>query len=106
MTLTPFTPETLDQLALEILDVAATIRGMARTSRDENLVNFYLHGNKVQEWLGHLRDWAHEGDSKLHTLSFKQRGMRRAQDVRAPIVLPAARPKRPKKSAARGKRKK
>jgi hypothetical protein len=79
MTLTPFSPDALDALALRLLDLAGMVRGMANSSRENQLEGFELHANKVQEWLGQLEDWAHEGAAKLEHTLIRQRGMRRAQ---------------------------
>jgi hypothetical protein len=79
MTLASFPPEALDALALRLLDVAAMVRKMAVSSRENEVGDFQLHGNKVHEWLGHLEQWAHEGDGKLQTSLIRQRGVRRAQ---------------------------
>ena len=103
MTLLPFKPEDLDALALRFLDLAAVARGMANSSRENDLEGFTLHVNKVNEWLGHLESWALEGQGKLDTALLKQRGTRRAQSLPYPAVdarsekRPAGRKKMSKK---------
>jgi hypothetical protein len=89
MTLLPFKPEDLDTLALRFLDLAALMRGMANSSRENELDGFSLHVNKVNEWLGHLEEWAIEGQGKLDTALMKQQGRRRAQSL--PFSAPEAR---------------
>ena len=84
MTLMPFTPQELDNLALHFLDLAATLRHMANKSRENELDSVPLHVNKVNEWLGHLDDWAVEASGKLETAVIKQRGARRAQSLPYP----------------------
>jgi hypothetical protein len=88
MTLTPFTPETLDGLALRLLDLAAMLRDMANTTRDHDVSGFQLHVNKVNEWLAHLENWGHDGQAKLETLLIKQRGAQRAQNLQSPTSGP------------------
>ena len=79
MTLVPFPPESLDDLALRFLDLAATARQMAAASREYELVDFALHANKVHEWLGKMESWAHDASARLETAIIRQRGARRAQ---------------------------
>lgn len=98
MTLAPFTPESLDQLALRMLDLAGTIRGMANASREHGLGSFSLHVNKVQEWMGRMEDWANDGSVKIETSIIKLRGARRAQTNLGAAPARSSRP-------ARGKRK-
>jgi hypothetical protein len=94
MTLLPFTPEDLDALALRFLDLAALARSMANDSRENELREFSLHVNKVNEWLGHLEGWAHESKAKLDTALIRHKGQKRAQAL--PYPAADARPeKRP-----------
>ena len=65
MTLIPHSPATLDALALRLLDVAALVRGMANSSRENRIESLPLHGNKAQEWMGRLEEWAHDGAARL-----------------------------------------
>lgn len=103
MTLMPFTPDDLDSLALRFLDLAALVRGMSNASRENELPSFSLHANKVNEWLAHLEDWAHESSGKLETALIRQRGALRAQALpypphdSKPAKRPAARKKMVKK---------
>ena len=90
MTLLPFKPEDLDALALRFLDLAALARGMANSSRENELDGFTLHVNKVNEWLGHLEDWALEGQGKLNTALIRQSGKLRAQSLPYPSAEPRA----------------
>jgi hypothetical protein len=77
MTLTPFPPAALDELALRLLDVAATVRKMANSARDNAVHDFQLHGNKAHEWLDHLEQWAYEGAGRLEAQVLRDRGARR-----------------------------
>lgn len=91
MTLSAYPPEALDALALRLLDVAASVRSMAEKSRENGLPDFQLHGNKVQEWLGHLEDWAHDGTARVDAAALKQRGAQRAAQS---LAVAPSRPKR------------
>ena len=79
MTLVHFPPESLDDLALRFLDLAAMARQMAAASRENELADFALHANKVHEWLGRMEAWAHDSSARLETAIIRQRGARRAQ---------------------------
>jgi hypothetical protein len=99
MTLLPFKPEDLDALALRFLDLAALARGMANSSRENELDGFTLHVNKVNEWLGHLEGWAIEGQAKLDTALIRQKGKRRAEA----LPYPASESRAEKRPAGRKK---
>ena len=43
MTLTPYSPEQIDQLTLRLFDVAATLRQMANQCRENHLEGYTLH---------------------------------------------------------------
>ncbi len=100
MTLTPHSPATLDALALRLLDVAAVVRNMANKSRENGVDSFALHGNKVQEWMGHLEEWAYDGAARLESQVMRERGARRSQVVAGPVekAVPSRRGKRRKKT--------
>src|SRR6185437_17041256 len=85
MTLLPFKPEDLDILALRFLDLAAMARGMANSSRENEVEGFTLHVNKVNAWLAHLEGWAIEGQAKLDTALIRQKGKRRAESLPYPV---------------------
>jgi hypothetical protein len=101
MTLTPHTPDTLDALALRLLDAAGLIRRMATLSRENAVESFQLHGNKVQEWMNHLEGWAYDGAARLDAQIMRERGARRSQATAAPVEKPVTqRPaKRPRKTS-------
>ena len=86
MTLIPFPPERLDALALRVFDLAAVARNMANRIREEELDGFALHGQKIDEWLGHLEDWMHDGSAKLDTAMIRHRGVKRAQTPPTPVA--------------------
>ncbi|HEY5312743.1 MAG TPA: hypothetical protein VIK18_09485 [Pirellulales bacterium] len=81
MTLVPFPPEALDELALRFFDLAAISRQMAAASRENELADFALHANKVNEWLSKMEDWAHDASARLETAVIRQRGVRKAQSL-------------------------
>ena len=86
MTLTPFPPATLDELALRLLDVAAAVRKMSAYAREKSLSDFQLHGNKAQEWLHNIELWASDGIARMEQQALRERGARRG---RAAAPLPA-----------------
>jgi hypothetical protein len=78
MTLEPYTPDRLDELALRVLDVCGQLRGMARRARDERLQEFALHDKKALEWLAHLEEWAHKSGADFELTLVRNRGTQRA----------------------------
>jgi hypothetical protein len=100
MTLTPFPPEALDELALRLLELAADVRAMANSSRENELEGFVLHGNKVHEWLANLDAWAVDAAGRLDSAVHRQKGVRKA------LSLTQGEPRTPpRKVPARAKRK-
>ena len=95
MTLSNFPPEALDDLALRVLDIAATIREMAISSRENQLTGFQLHGNKVHEWLGRLEEWVLESTGRLDVEVAKLKGVRRGRALAPPPAV-SGRFKRPR----------
>ena len=81
MTLEPYTPDQLDQMALRVLDVCLRLRTMAHKSRSEEFERLPLHVKKALEWLGNLEQWAHKGESELDVAIARNRGARRARQV-------------------------
>ncbi len=78
MTLDPYTPDRLDQLALRVLDISSQFRGMARRAREEELAQFALHDKKALEWLAKLEEWAHKSTAEFELASVRNRGAQRA----------------------------
>jgi hypothetical protein len=79
MTLVPHSPATLDALALRLLDIAALVREMANSSRENQIESLQLHGNKAQEWMTRLEEWAHDGAARLERQVIRERGARRSR---------------------------
>jgi hypothetical protein len=78
MTLDPYTPDRLDEVALRLLDVCSLLRSMARRARDEQLPEFALHDKKALEWLGNLEEWAHKSVTDFEHSLIRHRGTQRA----------------------------
>lgn len=83
MTLIPFPPESLDELAWRLFDLAAIVREMATASREHGIADFELNGNKVQAWLASIEAWTQRGAGELETRIIRERGLRRAREMRA-----------------------
>lgn len=81
MTLEPHSPEKLDQLALAILDVSATVRQIANTCRENDLPAVALHGRKPLEYLAKLREWADKAAAEMERETRRQRAARLAQEI-------------------------
>jgi len=65
MTLELYTPEKLDQLALQLLDLAAVLRSMANRSREQAITDLAIHDKKALEWLASLDHWAHKAQAEV-----------------------------------------
>lgn len=78
MTLTPHDPETLDRLALRLLDLAAIVREMANNSREFGVQDFALHDKKAREWYSHLERWTRKAQAELELKIIEVRASRRA----------------------------
>ncbi len=81
MTLEPYSPEKLDQFALELLDVAAILRTMANNSREHGITDLSLHDKKAQEWFSKLDHWAHKVQAEVQMQIVQARASRRASSV-------------------------
>jgi hypothetical protein len=58
MTLRPYPPEKLDQLALRFFDLAAEIRSWSKAADKENPPELLLHDKKALQWCENLEEWA------------------------------------------------
>ena len=81
MTLIPYDPKRLDDLALRLFDLAAVYRGLAQRCRKEGIESITLHDKKAMEWIAKLEFWAHESAQKLSLLELHHRGARRAKEI-------------------------
>lgn len=86
MTLEPYTPQRLDDLALRALDLTSALRKMAVTMRSEELANFVVHDRKALEWITKLDEWCQKTEASLEVAVRRNRGARRA----AAFARPAA----------------
>jgi hypothetical protein len=81
MTLNPYRPQDLDELALRLLDLAAIFRDMSRRARDQELPTLALNDKKAQEWISKLEHWAVRAHTDLEGKIRIERATRRAQSV-------------------------
>lgn len=79
MTLEPYNPDRIDQLALRVLDVCARLRAMAQTCREQQLPAIDLHDRKALEWLAKMEEWAVDAESAV----FRAQGKQKAQSLRS-----------------------
>lgn len=78
MTLQPYDAAKLDQFTLRLLDIAATVREMSLTCREQDVTDLALHDKKALEWCGHLQDWAHKAQADLEVRIRQARARHRA----------------------------
>ena len=78
MTLKPYDPQMLDQLALRLLDLAAVLREMANRSREYQVEDFSLHDKKAREWYDNLERWVRKAQAELEMKIIETRATRRA----------------------------
>ncbi len=81
MTLIPFEPQEIDNIALRVLDLASAVRKMAEKARQNNIRQINLHANKIQEWLGKMEEWAHDAGARVDAEISKLDATRRAQQL-------------------------
>jgi hypothetical protein len=81
MTLKPYTPEMLDQFALELLDLAALLRDMANRSREHGIVGLAVHDKKAREWHANLQRWARKSNAELEMRIIEARAERRVMSM-------------------------
>ncbi|HLA83677.1 MAG TPA: hypothetical protein VJL29_02700 [Thermoguttaceae bacterium] len=79
MTLQPYDAERLDHLALELLDLAAIARDMAKICRDTGIDSFPLHDKKAQQWSGNLDRWLRRARAELEMTAIEARATQQAK---------------------------
>ena len=79
MTLQPYRPDKLDQLALRLLDLAAMTRDMAKTCHEYQIESFALHDKKAKEWCENLERWTHKARAELQMKVLDIRAAQRAE---------------------------
>jgi hypothetical protein len=84
MTLQTYDPQKLDQLALQLLDLAAVVREMAQQSREYGITDLVLHDKKALEWCVNLQQWSHKVQSELEVRILQTRAERRGRSPVAP----------------------
>jgi hypothetical protein len=84
MTLQPYSPEKLDQLALRLLDLAAILREMANRSREHEIADLALHDKKALEWCVKLQNWAHKSQADVELKIRQVKAERRAMAASHP----------------------
>jgi len=78
MTLQPYRPDQLDQIALQLLDLAGVVREMAVKCRDHEVNQVDLHTKKADEWIGRLNEWAAKSVRDLELRILRDQGTRQA----------------------------
>ena len=79
MTLQTYAPRQVDELALRLLDLAASVRQMASRSRENGIAEFALHDKKALEWCAKLKHWAHKTRSDLEVRILQDKAERRGR---------------------------
>ena len=65
MTLSQYTPEMFDHMALRLLDVAAVIRKMGEQVRENEIEQVEIHDKKLIEWCEKIESWTDKTASQL-----------------------------------------
>ena len=81
MTLQTYDPEELDQFALRLLDLVATVRQMANRSRERGIADLALHDKKALEWCGKLEQWARKTQADLEVRILQDKADRRGREA-------------------------
>ena len=81
MTLQPYDPKQLDDLALHLLDLAGIVRHMANRSREHGIADLPLHDKKALEWCAKLEQWAHKSRADLEVRILQDRAERRGRSA-------------------------
>lgn len=79
MTLKPYPPNQLDELAWRFFDLAADLRKMARECQNHGVSSLDLHDKKPLEWLAKLQDWSDRARADLEIRLVRQRASQAAQ---------------------------
>ncbi len=83
MTLKPYTPDRLDQLALRLLDLGARVRSIARACREDGLGQLALHDRKALEHLDRVEEWLYKAEADQKVASVKNQGRQHAKKMQA-----------------------
>jgi len=91
VTLQPYSPEMLDQLALELLDLAAILHKMAQRARECQIDQFAMHYKKARQWTAGIARWARKAQAELELRVIEARADQRAATApRASLLNPEA----------------
>ncbi len=101
MTLQPYTPPMLDELAWRFFDLAAELRKMARDCQIHGISGLDLHDKKPLEWLAKLQDWSDRAHADLEVRLVRQRADQAAERLAADRVVPRSTAATGKQSATR-----
>lgn len=86
MTLEPYTPERLDELALRVFDLSGLLRKMSITMRTEAVASLVVHDRKALEWIAKLEAWSQKTEASLEVAARRARGARRAAEFGSPAA--------------------
>ena len=78
MTLQPYNAAQVEQVALQVLDIACVLRKISHKISDDHELEFALHDRKAQEWIARLTEWARKSEAELEMALIRRRGARRA----------------------------
>lgn len=76
MTLEPYDPRKLDELALRLFDLAAAARKMAQRCRRYRVEDLALHDKKANEWRANLAQWVRKAQTDLEIRVLEIRSQR------------------------------
>lgn len=79
MTLEPYTPRRLDELAMRLFDAAASVRQLSVRALSEGIDALDLHDKKTLEFLTRIEDWIHRAEANLQFAARRAQGARRAK---------------------------
>lgn len=96
MTREAYSPDHLDQLALRFLDIAAVLRKMSISTKENDVSSIDLNDRKAREYLDRLELWAHKSAADLDRKILAQRGAKRAKGM--------ATQQEPEKSVSKGRK--
>ncbi len=81
MTLKPYTPDRLDDLALRLLDLCARVRNIGRSCRVDGLERLELHDRKALEHLDRFEEWLYKAEADQKVASVKNQGRQHAKKL-------------------------
>ncbi len=79
MTLQPYTPDRLDEIALRMLDLAALFRQLSHGVREQEVQSLTLHDKKALDWCSKLESWGRKCQAEMEFKIHSAKAARRAQ---------------------------